>query len=158
MSRQLAFDASGFDKRYPCSWLVWELSGWTPPEASADQSVVDTRHDAESRPVNGDPLCFPLRRGDRLQIGRAAENEIVVSDATVSRTHAVLEKKGELWHLSVAADGASTRVGDIVVQPGSVILLGSGDGLELGGARLTFLDSSAFRVRGATAMLRAAGR
>jgi hypothetical protein len=158
LARQLAFDATAFDARYPCSWLVWELSGWTPPESSADQSVVATRHDPESRPVKGDPLCFPLRRGDRLQIGRAAENEIIISDATVSRTHAVLERKGDLWHLRLAADAGPVRVGDEPVRAEQLILLGTGDAIDLGGARLTFLDSASFRARGASAMLKAVGR
>jgi hypothetical protein len=159
VARQLAFDAESFDKRYTCSWLVWEVSGWTPPLASADQSVVATRHDTTStQPVNGDPLCFPLRRGELLRIGRASENEIVISDATVSRTHAVLSRSGDVWVLRAAPEGGLTRVFDERVAPGRDVALATGDVLQLGGAQLSFLDLAAFRARTSAVMPRAAAR
>lgn len=155
--RQATFDDAGFLQRYPCWWLVWEPSTWTPPLSSADQSVVETQGQATNlRPVNGDPLCFALKRGTRLHIGRAPENEIVVSDATISRVHAELERKGELWLLR-SHSSEVTRVGPEPVALNESVLLASGDALTLGAAEFSFMDALAFKAHVTSIPLNAAG-
>lgn len=160
LARQFAFDPEGFLTRYPCAWLVWEPAGWTPPVSSPDQSLVKTSHEADqARPVKGDPLCFPLKKNIRLSIGRASGNEIVISDATVSRVHAELEKRGEAWVLMAVRESETTTVvGARRAEPGHPVPLVSGDTLELGGAQLSYFDAQSFKVRISTVPLQAAAR
>lgn len=156
--RQLAFDPDGFLTRYPHPWLIWEPDGWTPPVSSSDQSLVETSHTpTEAGPLNGDPLCFPLKKGVQLRIGRTSENEVVVSDATVSRIHAQLDREGDAWFLTPLSTTEPTVVGDLRIVAGQRVKLTPGDTLELGGARLSWFDTRTLRARVSTVPLRMAG-
>lgn len=69
---------------------------------------------------------------------------MVVSDLTLSRLHAQLEKKGETWSIS--------PVGQSVVRVGGspcagAVPLSSGTTVELAGVKLAFCDAGAFRDR-----------
>lgn len=46
--------------------------------------------------IGGSPRTFPLL-GEELRIGRGTDNEIVLSDPSVSRRHASVKKEGEAW-------------------------------------------------------------
>ena len=107
------------------------------------------------QPVHGDGLCFPLRvhEGATLRLGRAEDNELVISDLTVSRVHAQLELTPDGWR--VVAVNAPLLSGGDVVAPGSTLPLTSGLGLELGRVRLVFHEAKDFRRRVSTVPLRA---
>lgn len=156
LSRQLALGADAFLTRYPHSWLVWEPGGWVAPTADPQMSVAETRlaETHVSRPHSGDALCFGLKapEGQALRLGRAVENEIVISDLSVSRFHARLELKDDQWHVVAVSDPAV--VGEDVVGPGTSQHLISGQAIELGGVRLAYYDSKAFRERVSTVPLR----
>ncbi|MFN8121938.1 MAG: FHA domain-containing protein [Thermoleophilia bacterium] len=58
------------------------------------------------RDEHGDLRIVPLTSGDRVTVGRAAANDVVLAgDAEVSRAHAVLEPSGGGWN--VVDDGMS---------------------------------------------------
>lgn len=157
LSRQLALGADAFLFRYPHCWLVWEAGGWTTPARDAEMNVAETTLGEVHmpQPLNGDALCFPLRvhEGATLRLGRAEDNELVISDLTVSRVHAQLELGAEGW--LVLPVNAPLLVDDDVVAPGSRSPLSSGLGLELGRVRLVFHDAKDFRRRVSTVPLRA---
>ena len=90
LSRQLTLAQEAFLTRYPACWLVWEPGEWSVPVHGVDVSVAETKLPnaaaRELRPLGGDALCFSLKapEGTQLKLGRSADNEIVVSDMTVS--------------------------------------------------------------------------
>jgi pSer/pThr/pTyr-binding forkhead associated (FHA) protein len=85
--------------------------------------------------VDGAGRCFPIRAGGPTTIGRALDNGIVVSDASVSRHHASIE----------AQDGGF-RLRDLGSQNGTFIAgrrvaesaLANGDSVRLGEAAFVF--------------------
>jgi pSer/pThr/pTyr-binding forkhead associated (FHA) protein len=81
------------------------------------------------------PLC-----GDRLTIGRAPENDIVIDSPIVSRAHAVLEKKGDAFVLRDlrTSNGTWIRNQRITQHP-----LYDSDTFQIGKARLVFKRGSA---------------
>jgi adenylate cyclase len=80
----------------------------------------------------GDPRTLALE-GDRLTIGRRADNDLQLPDYSVSRLHAHLRRSAEGW---VLTDNGSTN--GVVVNGGRVnsIRLGSGDRLTIGAFEL----------------------
>ncbi len=139
--------------RYPHSWLVWEVGGWTVPETSP---VAETRVDSgpPKSAASGDALCFALKapEGTSIRLGRAVDNEIVIADATVSRFHAKLEVKDRVWSVTPVNDPA--LVGEEVVGPGNSQQLAPGQAIALGSVRLAYYDSKSFRQRVSTVPLR----
>lgn len=75
--------------------------------------------------IDGSMHTFPLA-GDEVKIGRGSDNEIVLSDFSVSRRHAAVRREGEAWFVHdlgstngvqinrVAVKKAPLRVGDQV--------------------------------------------
>ena len=78
---------------------------------------------------------FSLRPGEATRIGRALDNDIVVSDASVSRHHATIEYRNGGFVLRDLGSQNGTWVG---VQRVTEVPLGRGDALRLGDALFTF--------------------
>lgn len=79
-----------------------------------------------------------LLRGDRITIGRAVENEIVITSKRVSREHARIHREG--WRVILEDAGSTNGTflnGERVLQP---IDLRDGDQIDVGGVLLTFHD------------------
>jgi hypothetical protein len=79
--------------------------------------------------IDGEDRTFSLA-GDRVRIGRGADNEVRLSDPSVSRNHAVIEREGGGW---VIRDLGSTngtrldgeRVPRGVLAPGATLQIGA---------------------------------
>ena len=69
---------------------------------------------------------FPV--GPRLSLGRAAENDLQLRSLQVSRTHAVIEKRGEEFALTDLGSRNGTRVNG---QPVESCLLHNGDHIAI---------------------------
>jgi hypothetical protein len=155
LTRQLALVKDGFVARYPHAWLVWEPGAWSVPRAGVDVAVADTKLPsggepaAPAPPVAGDAVCFALKAppGASARIGRATDNELVVSDLTVSRLHARLEHAGQTWALVALSETKVTRVRGAELSIGGRVTLAPGDVVELGAVRLVFHDAASFRDR-----------
>lgn len=160
LTRQLSLAQEAFLVRYPSSWLVWEPGEWSVPGSGVDVSIAETKMPtgarADQRPLGGDALCFSLKvpEGASVNLGRGADNEIVVSDLTVSRLHARLEFKGGAWLMTPLSETKKTSVGGKVAGTGKPVSLHSGQVLELGGVKVTFYDPTAFKNRVAEAGLK----
>ena len=127
------------------SYAAQPIAASTPGEAgsSVAGSAPSASSSAQSGPApNSTPYLagaagqrFTLRAGAATRLGRALDNDIVISDASVSRYHAAIE----------AANGAF-RVRDLGSQNGtwlggnrvSEAPLSSGDAVILGDAEFTF--------------------
>jgi hypothetical protein len=137
--------------RYPCFWLVWEPGAWAPAFSEA-HSVAKTQlpGTGHSRPRGSDPLCFPLHAKQDavvyLQLGRAPENDLVVDDMTVSRTHLTLyHTKG--WWAAHTADGSSVMLGSQPLVHGAPQWLRPGVPLTVGAVHFSFYDPASFVTR-----------
>src|SRR5512141_1304449 len=67
---------------------------------------------------------------DRSLLGRDAASEVVVDDKSVSRRHALIERRGDVWALTDQGSANGTyldgrRVSEAVLQNGQQLRLGS---------------------------------
>jgi hypothetical protein len=87
----------------------------------------------ESGPLKGQR--FPL--SECLKIGRALENDLVLTDTQVSRRHAVIEKAGAGYQVSDLGSGNGTLVNErLISQPTD---LKTGDVVQIGATCITVL-------------------
>jgi hypothetical protein len=145
LARQALVLGSGLGARYPEPFIVWEPGSRVEvkaPGLSAKTAVpLEARRPAS--PLEGDPLCFPLRLekgAERLTVGRDPGNDLVLDDLTVSRVHFFLTPLPEgPWVLTVAPDAnATTLVRRMSLQPGESLQLVDRCVVTAGGIHLTF--------------------
>jgi len=73
-----------------------------------------------------------------IEIGRAVDNDIVITSKRVSREHACIQKEGRKWMLADRSSANGTFLnGDRVLTP---VELRDGDQISIGGIMLTFHD------------------
>jgi transcriptional regulator with GAF, ATPase, and Fis domain len=110
------------------------------PEVAADRQEIATRAlQARESTVgiqvvvmSGNAKGTSRRIGDRLRIGKAADNDLVLTDDTVSRHHCELTRAADGVHVRDlgSTNGTKvqgTRVSEAVVQPGVVLKVGEID-------------------------------
>ena len=152
--RQQLVLAQRFTQRYPKPWLVWEPGVWkvAPPNPSVLETQLPDRRLGKT-PRDTDALCFelPLKPSATLRVGRADTNDIILSDLTVSREHCSLRVEGTRWVVRASPTVKSLIVAGLPQTPVSDATLLSGDVIQLGDVRLTFLDPAAFAKRVAAA-------
>lgn len=83
--------------------------------------------------LNGDR--FAIRRGTTARIGRALDNNIVVTDASVSRHHATIEAINGSYRLRDLGSQNGTYIGGERITEAP---LGNGDSVRIGDAGFTF--------------------
>jgi hypothetical protein len=140
-----------FERLRQGPWLVWEAGPWRPPSARREtlQSGPATRLLA-----SGESLAIELAAKDgglEVRLGRDADCDLVVDDATLSRVHLVLRRDAsDAWTGQDAASRNGTKIdGAPAKQP---LPLREGSVIEAGAVRLTF-----YRSAGLYARLRSAG-
>src|SRR5579862_9269947 len=88
-----------------------------------------------------------IKRGSvlprRVLIGRRSMNQLVIDDAAVSRMHAWLDAEGDRFYINDTGSRTGTLVNGQRITARH--LLGSGDEIRVGPARLTFLAESRLR-------------
>jgi pSer/pThr/pTyr-binding forkhead associated (FHA) protein len=87
--------------------------------------------------LNGASICH-YELGDRLTIGRSADNQLVIDDATVSGHHAVIEKTTEGYQIRDLDSTNGVFVNGKRV-PSQVI--GVNDAIVIGTHDLCFVDN-----------------
>jgi DNA-binding NtrC family response regulator len=104
----------------------------TVPAAMHDSPVAQraVRLVVASGDVRGTTLDLPLAPRREVKIGKAASNDLVLPDGTVSRAHCVLRHEGGEWLLCDLGSTNGTFVGDLriketFIRPGSAIKVGS---------------------------------
>ncbi len=135
-----------FERLRPGPWLVWEAGPWRPPTSRRDTlaSGPETRLLA-----SGESLAIQLAAKDggaEVRLGRDADNDLVVDDATLSRIHLVLRRAARgAW----SAQDAGSRNGTKVDGAPAVMALPlkQGSVLEAGAVRLTFYDAAGLYAR-----------
>jgi transcriptional regulator with GAF, ATPase, and Fis domain len=110
------------------------------PDVAVDRQEIATRA-LQARESNvgiqvvvmsGNSKGTSRRIGDRLRIGKAADNDLVLADDTVSRHHCELTRAADGVHVRDLGSTNGTkvqgaRVSEAVVQPGAVLKVGEID-------------------------------
>jgi len=76
----------------------------------------------------------------QMLIGRYETCDLVVSDATVSRTHARIIRQNGLYLIKDLDSTTGTRINGLRIPPFEERILESGDRLTVGWVRFTFLE------------------
>jgi RsiW-degrading membrane proteinase PrsW (M82 family) len=107
----------------PAGWEFWRPApgGDTPAAAPAGELHLT---------VDGQPYAFPA--GQPVRIGRAPDNDVVVSYPAVSRQHAQLSWAADGWLFENVGQAPTFSGGQqvmrVVVSPGMELVLGSAHG------------------------------
>jgi len=136
-----ALDLAAFERSHPYHWLVWEAGQWHPPERSGQTLIASA---ALEPPGPGESLAIAMRPDARrpyLTMGRGAENDIVVDDATLSRVHLMLMRtEGGGWTVRDAGSSNGTRLEGALLGVGKPEALKSGARLQAGSVHFTYLE------------------
>ena len=149
----LAKDSNGqtlgtFTKNRPEDWLVWEAGPWRPTyqprdTLAQDGLITSVPHGAgESLAIALEP---PTAR-PYLSLGRGADNDIVVDDATLSRVHLLLQREPLGWTARDAGSTNGSSVDGAPIGPDAVALQ-TGQRLLAGSVRFTFYDPGGLYLR-----------
>jgi len=147
--RSAGADLTSHTQRYPGDWLVWEPGHWHPPPKAGSTLSA------------GGPSLTPLPAGEALAIaleptpgrpsltlGRGAENDIVIDDATLSRTHLVLSRaEGGGWTVGDAGSSNGSFLDGRRLEPGRPEPVVDGSRVKAGSVRLTFHDAGGLYLR-----------
>jgi len=76
--------------------------------------------------------------GDRVSIGRGAENDVVLNDAGVSRAHARIERRGAIWALLDRGSANGTQLNGAPLA--AMAQLREGDRIRVGTVAFEFRD------------------
>lgn len=100
-------------------------------------------------PGGGQPpaLSFPRGAGQRFSIGRDADCDLTVSDLTVSRRHAELERTPDGWLLADLRSTNGTRVNGWRVRGEDRVPVRPGDRVSFGDLEVYFVSESPGRDR-----------
>ena len=138
--------SAAFATKFPGAWLVWEPGAWQAPAPNVRSTLaIDPK---ASAPKHGDALCFLLGlapEGRTLKIGREPDNEVLISDGTVSRHHLLLTAHEGQWRVRAVEQRVATLSGSAV--PEHDVPIGPGQVLTLGGVKLSFHDTSSLLIR-----------
>ena len=150
LATRAAVLSTGFAKKYPGVWLVWEPGAWHAPETGGPARKTIAGLKPASTPSGADALCFQLQLDagkKEIKIGRDEKSDVVINDATVSREHLTLtEAPAEQWSATPAKDRLVKKDGAMLEYLRASPLV-PGNKLELGSVTLTFYDGSSFEKR-----------
>lgn len=146
LTRQFLIQGRRFSELHPNDWLLWEAGSYHVPRGNiaTATTVTETLDSTGERPRVGDPLCFVLPSGTdgtTVTIGRAEGNDLVLSDAAVSRHHATLVHGAHGWSVSSSDEHAKLTLDGAVVQFGQWLPVASGQKLVLGHLELSLFTS-----------------
>lgn len=129
-----------FGQKYGGGWLVWEPGSWQPPNRALVQTMGVTKERATSAtaPTDTDALCFSLGESPLVKVGRALDNDCVVSDATVSRNHLELRHSPAGWQVNAVGGRLVELNGRRLTSEKALVAF---DQLRLGNVTLTFFPT-----------------
>ncbi|HEY3446614.1 MAG TPA: FHA domain-containing protein [Myxococcales bacterium] len=150
LARQYLLLQNNFSARYPNCWLAWEPGAWSSVPLHGGDKLATRMPTAppgnSPAPSQGDALCFELPPR-QLKLGRAAESDIVINDATVSRDHALLDLAPTgTWSLTPKS-AHETVVDNVPLPAGKPVVLKPGAHIRAGNVMLTLHDQTQFLAR-----------
>ncbi len=159
LARQFLIQGTRFAELHPNDWLVWEAGALNVPRGTIGSAATVTEglEHASALPRVGDPLCFVLDKkfpGATVTIGRAEGNDVVLSDATVSRHQCTLVYAEDGWTASAPDENTTFFVDGNLVQYGTFVAVSSGQTLTLGNLALKLFTSQGMVLRLASKLAR----
>jgi len=139
-------ESARFCARCGASLLESDVGG-EPTQAFA--AYVEEEGDADTSEVASEEAMLVIRIGggrageqfpitaDRMAIGRAPSAEVFLDDITVSREHAVLDRRDDGLHLSDSGSLNGTYVNRHRIES---VRLADGDEVQIGKYRLTYIE------------------
>jgi hypothetical protein len=130
-----------------CGASLLEPDAGEPTQAFA--AYVDEENAAEGGEEAADGAMLVIRIGggrageqfpigsDRMGIGRAPNADVFLDDITVSREHAVLDRRDDGLHLSDSGSLNGTYVNRQRIES---VRLADGDEVQIGKYRLTYIE------------------
>ena len=142
-------DAAAFRRRYDSPVLVWTGA----PRTAGQAGLWTTRSiDVETTPTEN-PLVFALEKVARspnvfelgVTVGRTPNNDIEVSEPSVSRFHAYFKKseRGEAWEVVDVESFNGTFVRGERLKPRTPAQVGDQDLVRFGAAEMRFFSPAA---------------
>ena len=149
LASQLMHDRESVLKAVQWPVLVWECppNRPNPHLGFVDCTEANTRL---RRPTAVEPLVLELRKrtmgATEITVGRGPDNDIIIEEATVSRTHALFRKEPHtgMWHVVDAESHNGTFLAGVIIVPGRPMPLFDRASLRFGGVEVSFLQASAF--------------
>ena len=141
-----------FESRHGSGFLLLTATKVSAPKDtySTELQLLSDEDGASAHTGSLSTLVFPLRSAVHIvTVGRASSNDVVISDPSVSRMHALL-KRGESGVFLILDAGSSngTTVNGISVLArgqGPPSELKPGDDVRLGRVECTFIDAQVLR-------------
>jgi hypothetical protein len=131
--------------------LVWEVPASKPDTELLLGTMSGFNAD---RPRSGEPLVFELRKGTNnanafamgITLGRTENNDVVLSDNSVSRFHAYFMKEArtQQWKLVDAESKNGTWLNSLKLDPNKQVAVADNAKLKFGDVELTFLLPDSF--------------
>ncbi len=142
-------DAEAFAERHGQAFLLLSAELLKPRDTSSTALQL-MAEEGEERTSGLSTVVFAIRTGDHIAtLGRAAENDVVIPDSSISRNHALMKQReaGGFMILDAGSSNGSIVNGQnvLVRGHGPATPLKPGDNLRLGAVDLTFLDAPRFR-------------
>ncbi len=148
--------ADEFKNRYGDAFLLLSSAGFKQPKnaSSTEVLLLDLEDEVAERTAGVSIRVLPIQAADRslnhlITVGRAAKNDVAISDISVSRFHAFFKRSSTAcFQLHDAGSSNGTIVNGFSVctkETGPPTELHSGDNLRFGQVDTTFLESDALR-------------
>ena len=153
LARRLYTDERQTREQFKCPFLVWEAH---TREHNEELWMGTQTGSADMRPRQGEPLVFPLIKGDSranafgmgITVGRTENNDICLPDQSVSRFHAFFQQDAKTggWKLTDADSKNGTAISGVRVQPQVGTAMSDGLAVRFGDVEVTFRGTDEFFV------------
>jgi pSer/pThr/pTyr-binding forkhead associated (FHA) protein len=159
LKRQLG--RAEFEKKFPHPWLVRELDDderpalfrtmvtnvkkIAPPAPLPKQRLAGMGMSAQLAAEPGRYGVYPLAKSgsnpwsDRILVGRASNNDVVIKNDRISKLHAYFQSGPRGWRVYDARSANGTRVDGVLVPPGE-------EGLEVKSGQVVMFGTVAAQV------------
>jgi pSer/pThr/pTyr-binding forkhead associated (FHA) protein len=145
-----------FQDRYGDAFLLLSSAGFKQPESATSTEVLllDLGDEVGERTAGVSVRVIPIRASKNslthlITVGRAAKNDVKISDISVSRFHAFFKRSpAGGFQLQDAGSSNGTIVNETSVctkEAGPPAAVKSGDNIRFGQVDVTFLEANALR-------------
>ncbi|WP_248359018.1 FHA domain-containing protein [Anaeromyxobacter oryzae] len=136
-----------FARERPGEWIVWEAGPWRPPTPMKETLHADDLRVAWESGESLAILLAPRPGRAEVRLGRASDNDVVIDDATLSRSHlAFVRDAAGRWTVRDLGSSNGTRVGGVRMGAAPAVLE-AGTAVQAGAVRLTFYDAAGLYLR-----------
>ena len=150
LASQLLVDRESVVRALSWPVLLWEAR---PSDVVAARGYDDSTEAGcrPRRPTSAEPLLMEVRKrrgatSEEVTVGRMHDNDLVLEDVTVSRTHALLRREPITggWTVVDAGSHNGTFLDGVLIVPGRVMPLMDRARVRFGDVEVTFFQPQGF--------------